>query len=1126
MNKNTLLCCSHNGKILINRLSGGISEAPFGDTKEISAALVDQKGRVWLGLYNRGIEVYDSQGNRLKSYTTDNSALSNDIILCLAEKGNTILAGTDGGGINIIDPEADVIKTLTHISGDSSSLPAHSIKSLHVDQYGDIWAGSIRKGLISISQSDMHFYADAHLGLSYGLSDPTVLCLHQDKSQGDIWIGTEGEGINKYNPETAEFTHYKNTFKTKIVSIADYSDMELAISLYGEDIWIFDKITGQTHPMHISDSNFKYGIRHSGRGINLYNEADGDLLIFANTISRYDRRNGKCIPIAVKDIRDCRSNFFVLGQNAQGLWFHNESGIFLLKDDKCEITCMGRYQNGNIRSGHLSDNGTIWLATEEGLCSFNTTSMEFRQIKTTIFTDAHSVICDRKSRVWVGTEKRLAAYLAESGTFAVFGESDGAVPTEYLPNPHLLATNGDVYLGGSKGLLHIRERYTIDASEKPSLKLDEVLIDDTKAELDKTSTLRIDRGDKSIEISISPLERDLFRHRVYRFSFANRTYETSFPTLTLRQMPKPGKYPISVSCTKRNGKWTDPVHIMTLTVPLPWYFSWWFIGGCVIMVIITYLVGIYSIKRRKDSELKIAIKEQEQKVYEEKVNMLINISHELRTPLTLIMAPLKRVLKGMDADNEEFPVLGRIYRQSRRMQNLLDMVLDLRKMEEGGRRLRIESLDFNSWIHSCAGDIVDEEKAEGIEIIYDFDDRVGTASFDRQKCDIVLMNILINAIKHSTSGDTITIKTFLTEDGMIRTSVSDQGPGLAADVEPEKIFNRFYQSKSEQYGSGIGLSYSKILVELHGGSIGVFNNPDMGATFWWEIPVSAIGGGEVEGRAYLNELLGHSSEAEADTGTASTFDTTSMRLMVVDDNKDLLDFLRDSLSGEFAEIITVSSGREAMEKIFSQKTPDIIVSDVNMPDGDGFWLCRQLKENEKYCHIPLVLLTARGEDKSQSESYKLGADSFLAKPFEVETLMELLRGILKRKSEIKKRYLDNQAAEHTEYRSDEERFIIQLNRIISENMSNPALDQQLICRELGVSRALLYNRMKAITGAGAKEYITRIRIEKAKALIESTSLTIAEISDMTGFASQSYFSTAFKNYTGMTPSQYKQNFKN
>ena len=256
------------------------------------------------------------------------------------------------------------------------------------------------------------------------------------------------------------------------------------------------------------------------------------------------------------------------------------------------------------------------------------------------------------------------------------------------------------------------------------------------------------------------------------------------------------------------------------------------------------------------------MQEQEQKVYEEKVNMLINVSHELRTPLTLIMAPLKRVLKNMHDQDDNFSTLNRIHRQSRRMKNLLDMVLDLRKLEAGGSRLKREQVEYNKWIAEAADDIVNEEKAEGINIIYDFDANVTAAHIDKQKCDIVLMNILITAIKHSSSGDTITIHTELTEEGFIRTSISDEGPGLGDDVEVDKIFNQFYQSNSEKYGSGIGLSYSKILVEMHGGNIGVENNSVKGATFWWEIPTDIQNiSDEIEARPYLNELLGHSSEA-------------------------------------------------------------------------------------------------------------------------------------------------------------------------------------------------------------------------------------------------------------------------
>ena len=1119
IDENTLLCASHSGKLLIDISNREVLDAPFGDRTEVSAALIDSKGRIWLAFYNNGIEVFEKDGTRIRTYNTANSTLSKNIVLCLTEHNSTVLAGTNGGGINIIDIETDRIKTLSHIPGDRLSFPAQSIKSIHTDHYGNIWAGSIHKGLISVSQSDINSYQDTRIGLTNGLSNPTVLCLHQGRTSDYIWIGTDGEGINRFDPQTSRFTHISSTLGSRVVSIADYSGTELALSVYADNIYIFDKLSGSLRPLGIDDKDFLYKIKHSGRDIHIYNENDGDLLLLASAVHRYDKQSRKCVLIADPSKKIPNSTYSVIGRSDEGVWIHNRLNIYLLPNDATALVFKGRHENGDIRCGHIGADGMLWLATEEGLCNFNTRTGTFGHIQTMLFADANSVVCDNFSRVWVGTEKGLSAYLIDHGCFTIFDESDGVKPNKFLPAPHLLSTKGDVYLGGVDGVLCVKDNYTIDTSDEPRLKLNELLVNGEEIEIPAGGVFKAPRSCKRMALGVSVHDKDMFRHRMYRFVLSDRqTYETSTPSLYMRVLPKPGTYNLAVSCTKRTGEWTEPYSLITLKVPMPWFLSWWFLG--LLAAVIAFIM--YSLQKRKENQLKIAMKEKEQKMYEEKVNMLINISHELRTPLTLIMAPLKRLLKSMDHEDGNFPVLSRIHRQSRRMRNLLDMVLDLRKMEVEGDHLKPERADYNKWIAGTVDDIVDEEKSEDINIVYDFDTDIGSVDIDIQKCDIVLMNILINAIKHSSAGDVITIQTRRLENGMIRTSVSDQGPGLGKDVDPEKLFLRFYQSASEKYGSGIGLSYSKILVEMHGGQIGVFNNPERGATFWWDLPACSEMIGVSENREYLNELLGHSSEAEISDCLHEGFSIKGVTLMLVDDNQDLLDFLREALCQDFAEIITATGGVAAIRALMDGKSPDIIVSDVNMPEGDGFWLCNELKKSEKFSHIPFVLLTARGEDQSQSESYRLGADGFLAKPFETETLMALIRSLMKSKAEIRKRYLSDGAEVAGEYGSDEERFILQLNKVIADNIGNPDLDQQLLCRELGMSRALLYNKMRAITGSGAKEHITRIRIEKAKALIENTSLTLAEISEMTGFTSQSYFSTAFKNFEGISPSQFRQ----
>ena len=1120
----TLLCSSNGGSVLIDTATGELTDYDFGPLNRVCGTMTDSRGRLWISFYNNGIRVYEKDWTLIKTYTTRNSDLSNDLALCFTEKDSKIWVGTDGGGVNIIDPENDSIKVISHVSGDASSFPAHSIKTIYTDNYGNIWAGSTRDGLIRVSQSGMKTYSDSHIGMSSGLSNPSAICLFQEDGDRTIWIGTDGEGLNRFDPVSNRFTHYRSTLKTKVISIATYSETELALSLYADQIWLFNKNTGAVRPMPMNDDEIKHFMKYTGRSLILANGKDGSIYMLTNSVRKLDKKSGLCHKIPLQEGVKSFGNIFAIGKSERGLYLHDMNSIYKVDEEADELLNICTLDESIIRSGYLGKDGDIWLATDKGLCLFNEDSHGLSFIETSLFQEATSVVWDGKSKVWIGSDTNLYAYLTERRTFAMFGESDGAAPNEYLAKPRLLTNEGEVYMGGVQGLLSIDSEFTIDTSEEPLISLQEISVDRENIYGDEDRTYDIPRDSKVLSISVSTQETDIFRQKMYRFSLAGsgKEYKQKSPTLEIRYLPKPGRYELMVSCTKRNGEWSEPVRLLTLKIPQPWYISWWFISIIVVSVLGLYFSVTLYLLRRKDAKLQTALREQDKLIYEEKVRMLINISHELRTPLTLIMAPLKRFLDGMKPEDDNFQTMNRIYRQSRRMKDLLNMVLDLRKMEVGMSDLRIVKADFNGWIRETTEDIVNEEHCQGIDIILDLSPEIELVDFDRKKCDTVLSNILINAVKHSCDGDRIILKTTLTEDGMVRTSISDQGPGIGS-MNPDKIFTRFYQSNNEQYGSGIGLSYSKILVELHGGRIAAENNPDKGATFWWEIPVCTTVSENhmIPAKAYLNELMGYDPDGDANVPETESFSTAGMTIMLVDDSQDLLDFLKEAMAQDFAEIITLQSGNKAYAYLSAEKMPDIIISDVNMPDGDGFRLCRKIKEDKRYSHIPVILLTARGEQQSQSDSYRVGADAFLAKPFEIETLLEMIKGMLRKREEVRERYFDTEDKTVSDYGSNEESFILRLNKVIAEHLDDPDLDQQMLCMELGMSRAALFNKMKTITGSGAKEYITKLRLEKAKSLIENSNLTIAEISEKTGFASQSYFSTAFKNYTGMTPSQYK-----
>ena len=402
-----------------------------------------------------------------------------------------------------------------------------------------------------------------------------------------------------------------------------------------------------------------------------------------------------------------------------------------------------------------------------------------------------------------------------------------------------------------------------------------------------------------------------------------------------------------------------------------------------------------------------------------------------------------------------------------------------------------------------------------------------TLCFDKEKCTTILINLLINALKYSPENSLIQVATSLSDDkSRVRISVSDEGPGLK-DVDINNLFIRFYQGNNSRPGTGIGLSYSKILAEQHGGSIGAYDHGNMsGSTFWFELPRDIQPGKmTLQPQAYLNELLAPTQEVESiPDDMQKKEDTQSCTLLIVDDNKDLTDYLSSALKGKFKEIRVAYDGEEAL-RICHESSPDIIVSDIQMPRMNGYELCKHIKEDLAISHIPVILLTARNDEESQLFGYKNGADAYLTKPFEVDILYTVIQSQLENRERIRLRYTEAgplpQPQEST-FSSADEKFLNRLNKLISENLDNPQLGVSFLCTKLGISRAGLYNKLKALAGMGSNDYITKLRIERATWLLNHTSLSINEIADQTGFSTARYFSTVFKQYMGCSPTQYKE----
>lgn len=1133
LDKQTLLCRSRwQGLLVLDLKTGKHSFPPFDCGKEIMYMLIDSQNRIWVAPYNKGVSCFNREGKPLASYTTYNSALNNNVVLSLTEREGKIWIGTDGGGISILDPSTGHFTLLEHVPGrENYSLPANSILCLYNDPNNNMWAGSIRNGLISIREVSMKTYTDVLPGNDRGLSNSTVLSLFQEAND-QIWIGTDGGGINRFNPHTEKFTHYPLTWEEKVASICQFTPGKLLISLFSKGVFVFDPSTGEKSPFTIIDNETNNHLCNKGKAVNLFrNNSNNILLLGGDHVYLYNLDKHTFSIASEREGENPVGNILPICNHQNNTYLHDNKQIFYLNNETNGLKSLYRCsQDTIINSVSRDEYGNFWIGNNFGLILYNPITQVRTPISTNLFTEVTLITCDQQGKVWIGTDNMLFAWLINEKKFVLFGESDGAIQNEYLSKPHLLSSQGDVYMGGVKGLLYINSKLPLYTNELPKLQLSDVIINGESANKELTNDpigITVP-WNSNISIRIMCKEEDIFRQKVYRYQiegFNDEYIESYNPELVIRSLP-PGNYKILASCTAKDGSWIPNQQVLELTVLPPWYRTWWFILSCAIIVVTIIIATFRKTLKRKEEKLKWAMKEHEQQVYEEKVRFLINISHELRTPLTLIHAPLSRILKSLSPEDIQYLPIKAIYRQSQRMKSLINMVLDVRKMEVGKSKLQIQPQPLNEWIEHVSQDFISEGEAKSTCIRYQLDKRIGIVSFDKDKCEIILSNLLINALKHSPENTEITIQSELyPEKGRVRISIIDQGGGLK-QVDTQKLFTRFYQGTEEQNGTGIGLSYSKILVELHGGTIGAQENPEAGATFFFELPLKKESEEIIcQPKAYLNELI--TVDSNEHIHEDENFDTTPYTILVVDDNPDLTDFLKKALGEFFKRVLIASDGIEALQLVKSH-TPDIIVSDVMMPRMNGYELCKSVKEDIMISHIPVILLTARDDKQSKISGYKNGADAYLTKPFEIEMLMELLRNRLKNREYTKKKYLNSgliPTPQESTFSEADETFLLKFNKIIQENMDNSKLDVPLICKEIGMSRASLYNKLKALTDMGANDYINKFRMEKAIALMISTEMSFTEIAEKVGFTTSRYFSTAFKQYTGETPTQYKDKYK-
>lgn len=647
--------------------------------------------------------------------------------------------------------------------------------------------------------------------------------------------------------------------------------------------------------------------------------------------------------------------------------------------------------------------------------------------------------------------------------------------------------------------------------------------------------------DNSFSIELSAMEFYSPERISYSYTFNSNTWvnlqsgvnRISFSELT------PGIYHFQVKARDYNSY--SEIKKLTIIISPPWYVSWWAKTiYCLTAVIITIFI-IVQIRQRYRARQEMLEHIHAEQLNEAKLQFFINISHEIRTPMSLIISPLQKLM-ATDYDTERQQSYNIIYRNAERLLRLVNQLMDIRKIDKGQMQLKFQETDIVSFIQDLHYTFAYQANTKHIKLDFHSEVKELKAWIDPKNFDKVILNILSNAFKFTPENGNIQIRLCTGNDPnaaekalsrYFEISIEDDGIGIN-ETELERIFDRFYQIRNSQnnsnIGTGIGLHLTRSLVELHHGSITVENNQGTpGCRFIVRLPLGKehLKPEDIDNSAVKQDSV-HITTALPTTPLIETPPKThsksKYRVLIVEDDDEIRRYICQELGRDF-HMQECRNGKEAFTYIL-KKTPDLIISDIMMPEMDGMTLCSKVKQNINTNHIPVILLTAKSREEDNLEGLSIGADAYITKPFSIEILRQSTFNLIKSRERLRNNFQGSQTQkermQELEIESPDERLLDRIMKVINDNIANPELNVEMVAETVGISRVHLHRKLKELTNQSTRDLIRNLRLKQAATLLAKKRQSINEVAALTGFTNVAYFSTAFKELYGMTPTAYME----
>lgn len=1130
----------------------------------IKGILEDKKGNFWIGTFGGGINYWDKQKEIIKSFQSEknnpNSLSHNNIrSMCLDQNDNLWVGTFDG--LNFMQKGENSFRRYSKSNVGRSGLSDKSIRSLFIDKRGSLWVGTYYGGINQLDESYNRFINFQSTPNINSLSGNVVSSFAED-DKGNLWIGTEGDGLNFYNKQTQEFQSYQwqqgeeNSLSGNNVKKILLEEDHLWIGTFQAGLDVFN-IKNKTfrhfknnpqNPNSLSANNV-YGLLKDDGLLWILTYGGGlDILdVDKNQFYNYTHHPNKQYSLSSELTR------VILKTNDEQLWIGTERGLNKVIKNKDGFP--ERFEvflsHEKIYSLQEDLNNNIWIGTfTSGLYSFNPTNGTFVHYTTADGLPGNTVfgiLQVSDNELWLSTNNGLAKFNPQLKTFTNFNYSNGLENSEYNFNAYFKTQSGDLLFGGINGFTQLDPKMIQPNDFVPAIAFTElrknnqiVQVGDEfnllQKSINTTESITFKYNEANFSLGFTAL--DYFspenNHYAFMLEGIDRDWNYSVgKTEATYTIQRDGEYTFRMKGGNSDGIWNpNERQLKIIVLPPPWKTSWAYL---VYMIFIgAFILGLIRfIRLRHKLQLEQIAKQQQQELHEVKLRFFTNITHEFRTPLTLIIGPLKQLINKEQHTENVNKQLLLIERNAQRLLNLVNQILTFRKLATDHEPLKITKGNIVEFLQEIFLPFQESATIRNIDYQFKADNNLVEAWFDQDKLEKVFFNLLSNAFKFTPDNGEITMM-ITQKETYIEVAVKDSGVGVEPEYQ-EQIFKRFYEKSNSKRsmikGSGIGLAISKQMIELHSGKIYVTNNSNsVGATFRVQIPLGKdhFDKNAVVEHIDLTESIEHyqpviiplQENGSITEHQGNTLSEDAPLLLIVEDNREVQGYIKQIFANQY-QIITAINGKEGLEKA-KQKLPNLIISDVMMPEMDGITFCRSLKTDLEVSHIPIILLTARTASLFKIEGLKTGADDYITKPFNPEELRLRVRNIIQARKEARDKFARVMTLDPKEISitSADEAFLEKALQIVEKQMDNHNFNVTQFAAELAVSRPLLFTKLKALTGQTPNNFIKTIRLRRAAQLLKTKKLNISEVAYKVGFKDPKYFRKCFKEQFKVSPSAY------